>query len=186
MCIWHNTTESTWFWELTICLHALGYHLKAHHSEVVLDLPLPLHLLPVVVQDEGEVVVQVELQRAGRGHRTNRVIGHMTKEATAPAGRANNKRIWRSLTYLVALVIREKKTLKQWQFSIIGFAHITLQRLLYLVVLCETQPVAVLKLNIFHQVFLLVLLAPCFSVWVVLQTSRYWQVICNPGHTETG
>lgn len=115
--MWHDGTENTGSGALTVRFHALGNHLKAHHSEVVLHLPL--HLLPVVVEDEGEVVVQVELQRAGtgrdgQGQRANRAIGHMKKETTAPAARANNERIWSSSRCSVHLIINQwnKKTLR--------------------------------------------------------------------------
>ena len=58
--------------ELTVCLHTLRHHLKAHHSEVVLILSL--QLLSVVVQDEGEVVVQVELWNGWKSEQTKESV----------------------------------------------------------------------------------------------------------------
>lgn len=46
--------------QLTLNLNTLGHHLKPHNPEVM--LLILLHFLLVVVQDEGEVVVKVELR----------------------------------------------------------------------------------------------------------------------------
>lgn len=43
----------------TVYFYTLGYNLKSHHP-VVMDFSLFL-LLPVEVQDEGQVVVQIKL-----------------------------------------------------------------------------------------------------------------------------
>lgn len=56
----------------TIYFYTLGHDLKSHHS-VVMSVDL-LQLLPVEVQDEGQVVVQVKLwQRKQEKTRQNLV-----------------------------------------------------------------------------------------------------------------
>ena len=51
---------------------------------------------------------------------------------------------------------------------------------LYLVVVCETQPVAMFVLDVLHQVLPLLLLGPGLSVGVELQPRGHRQVVCNP------
>lgn len=80
-----------------------------------------------------------------------------------------------------------KATTVQFYWTGTHHSNCRAKRLLYryLVVLCEAQSVAVLKLNILHRVFLGVLLTSGLSVGVVLQTRRHWQVIRNPDNTQT-
>lgn len=50
---------------------------------------------------------------------------------------------------------------------------------IHLVVVDKAQPVAMLKLDIFHNILLLLLFTSCLSVGVKLQPGGNWQIICN-------
>ena len=55
----------------TFHLHALRNHLKAHHAVVMIFFLL--QLLLVEVEDEGKVVVEVELEGIRRGGREGKI-----------------------------------------------------------------------------------------------------------------
>jgi len=74
----------------TFHFDTLGYDLKPHHP-VVMKLTL-LHFLPVEVQDEGQVVVQIKLLKRE---------GHGTKQKSVPFMQKRSFIIYRAAQLLV-------------------------------------------------------------------------------------